>query len=168
MGTVGFGVIQMTADQVKGNVLPGDFPERNKIEGEKDAGVFGPYSTYSASARFPGIGGDTLPLSVTVYSKRDGGSDVSVTLYRNPSLEKQAVDHCAPQESQRFLWHKEVSLRAGVSVLAAYTGDYNADGRTDFYLKLSDGAGIVFQQEGDQLPLLRCHRPVRLPPPFRR
>jgi hypothetical protein len=62
------------------------------------------------------------------------------------------------------LWADEIPLVGGLVMTSVLAGDHNADGRTDYLVRLSNGGAIILQQAGYK-DLTECHKwiPKKMP-----
>jgi hypothetical protein len=170
MGNIRFETIVLSPDQVRQNVRPDDFPESGRISGTGYDFYSGESSRYFVSwARIPSAGSLRVEVDATSYYDVSVPRTVRIFLRPTDSLYAQASRDCAHRGPYLFakdqLWSAEVPLPARAMVTGVFQGDYNADGRADFMVTLSNGGAIVFQQAGDELPELEC-RSRRWPRPL--
>jgi hypothetical protein len=170
MDKIRFEIIRLTTEQTREQIRLNHFSEDHKLT-LKDR-FSGADLEAEDLVRFPRVPGGPLLLSI-FYNK--GGDDfptsISFYLERNEALSRQAERDCRFEGRRKgkkmgpsFLWADEVPLVGGLVMTSVLAGDYNADGRADYLVRLSDGGGILLQQAGDKA-LTECHKwiPKKMP-----
>ena len=167
MDNIRFKIIRLTPGQVLENIRQDRFFEGHKLVLKDGVGL-----EAEDLVRFPRVPGGPLLLSIFYL---EGGDDfptsINFDLERNKTLSRQSERDCR-SEGRRTgkkmvpsaLWADEIPLVGGLSMTSVLVGDYNADGRTDYLVRLSDGGGIILQQAGYKA-LTKCHEwiPMKMP-----